>query len=306
MESKGLTSVEVKDASEGRVTAVFSTLGVVDKDNDVTLKGAFKPGQEVVISSYNHKSWEGALPVGKGVIGEQGDKAVCDMQFFMDTTHGRDAFNTVKSLGALGEWSYGYDVVKSDLGSHEGKSVRFLKELHVYEVSPVLRGAGEGTRTMSAKADTSASGRRREAANGSAEPDGSYPIENAHDVRAAVDDYNHSGGNAKDKAHIIARARAIGAEDMLPAAWRQGKSLNEEISYAVAAVRDAIESAERVAALRAESGKSLSNVNRKSLEELDEALLSLTALLTEETETKSTDNAAELDSLYLAFVASNL
>lgn len=294
MDSKHLASVEVKDETKGEVEAVFATLNVKDKDADVTLPGAFDNGAKVAISAYGHKSWEGALPVGVGSIQEVGDKVIMKGHFFMNTAHGRDAFETVKGLAAegLGEWSYGFKVEDSEPGDHKGERVRYLKKMKVYEVSPVMRGAGEGTMTTSAKADTSAAGRRREAANGEAESDGSYPIRTARDVRNAVNDYNRSNGTAKDRAHIISRARAIGAEDELPDSWR--KSLNEEISHATAVVRDAIESAGRVAALRAESGKGLSEVNRKSLEELDAALSELTGLLTPEENDTMADVSTEL------------
>lgn len=142
---------EFKANDQGQVTAVFSRLNVVDHDGDVTLPGAFTSGAKVRISAYNHASWDGALPVGKGVIHEQGDVALLEGQFFMGTTHGKDTFETVKQLGDLGEWSYGYDVKESEQGTHEGMPVRFLKALDVHEVSPVLLGAGIGTHTVAAK-----------------------------------------------------------------------------------------------------------------------------------------------------------
>jgi len=151
--SKAFSSVEIKDADKGQVTAVFSTFDVVDHDNDVTVKGAIKDGASVCISAYNHASWKGALPVGTGRIRVAGNEATLEGQFFMNTSHGRDTFETVKALAAegLGEWSYGFDVVDSEHGSHEGKSVRILKQLNIHEVSPVLRGAGLETRTLATK-----------------------------------------------------------------------------------------------------------------------------------------------------------
>lgn len=154
MQKKNLGRVEVKDATKGEIQAVFSTFDQVDHDGDVTLKGAFTDGAPVQISAFNHGSWEGALPVGKGVIRVNGNEAVLDGQFFMDTQHGRDTFATVKAMGDLQEFSYGYNVADSETGTFEGKSVRFLKALDVFEVSPVLKGAGIGTRTLSVKSKT--------------------------------------------------------------------------------------------------------------------------------------------------------
>lgn len=153
MKHKSLNGIEIKNADTGEVEAIFSTLNVVDSDGDVTLPGAFTDGQPVRISAYGHQSWQGALPVGKGTIHEDGDVAIFKGTFFLDTTPGRDTFNTVKNLGELGEWSYSLHDVKSHAGELDGKSVNFLEKINVHEVSPVLKGAGIGTRTLAVKSD---------------------------------------------------------------------------------------------------------------------------------------------------------
>jgi phage head maturation protease len=70
-----------------------------------------------------------------------------------------------------------------------------------------------------AKRDFNAADRKRLAGGGAARPDGSYPIETAKDVANAVKDFGRAKGTAADKAHIIARAKVIGATDQLPADW---------------------------------------------------------------------------------------
>lgn len=231
MDSKSLARVEIKDETKGEVEAVFATLGVVDKDGDLTEKGAFREGDEVLISAYNHKSWDGALPVGKATIHEVGNDIVMKGQFFLQTTGGRDTFEVVKAMGGRQEWSYGFNVDESEPGEHEGKSVRVLKKMSVFEVSPVLRGAGVNTRTTYAK------------------------------------------------------------------------SFGDEISEAVDAVTSAVKSAKRVVALRAEKGKDLSDVNKGRLDELSVAAEELKSLLTVEVQE---DNSAELDSIWLSGIASEL
>jgi len=151
MDSKSLARVEIKDETKGEVEAVFATLNVKDKDDDVTVPGAFTEGQQVVISSYNHKSWEGALPVGTATIHEVGNEVVMKGRFFLNTTGGRDTFEVVKELKDRQEWSYGFNVDDSEQGEFEGKSARILKKMSVFEVSPVMRGAGVNTRTTYAK-----------------------------------------------------------------------------------------------------------------------------------------------------------
>lgn len=145
---------EVKDADKGLVEACFATLGVKDYDGDFTLPGAFENGAEVVISAYGHKSWMGALPVGQGTIREEGDKAICSAEFFLDTECGKETFGVIKKLGAKQEWSYGFDVLEQGELTEDLRQkgvYRVLKKLKVYEVSPVLVGAGVGTQTTSVK-----------------------------------------------------------------------------------------------------------------------------------------------------------
>lgn len=150
---KALSRVEIKDADKGEITAVFATLNVVDSDGDVTPNGAFENGAKVRISAYGHKSWEGALPVGKGTIRETKTEAILDGRFFMDVPAAAETFAVVKELGedGLQEFSYGYDPVEYSFGEFEGQQVRFLNKLKVHEVSPVLLGAGVGTRLLTAK-----------------------------------------------------------------------------------------------------------------------------------------------------------
>ncbi|MFJ4828402.1 HK97 family phage prohead protease [Streptomyces sp. NPDC088747] len=157
MEHKSLPGgLEIKDADKGIVTAVFSTMNVRDLDGDYTREGAFTDGAKVAISAYGHKSWDGALPVGKGVVRVKGKKAVLEGQFFMNTQHGKDTFETVKALAeeGLGEWSYGFDIEEHSYGKEGDQRVRYLDRLTVHEVSPVLRGAGVNTRTLSTKGRT--------------------------------------------------------------------------------------------------------------------------------------------------------
>lgn len=151
---KSLTDVDLKGGDSGEIEAVFSTFDVVDKDNDVTLKGAFTEGAPVVISSYGHKSWDGALPVGTGTIHEDGSKAIMKGRFLLNTTHGRDTWETVKELSAAGlqEWSYSLDQIVAKAGEFDGRKVRIISKVgFVKEVSPVLLGAGVDTMTLSTK-----------------------------------------------------------------------------------------------------------------------------------------------------------
>lgn len=150
MDTKSLR-VEVKDADKGEVKAVFSTFGQVDSDGDWTDPKAFTDGAKVKISAYGHASWGGALPVGKGEIRVTDEHAEMHGEFFLHTQAGKDTFEVVKAMGELQEWSYGFDVEEADYAERDGRQVRVLKGIRVFEVSPVLRGAGVNTRTLAVK-----------------------------------------------------------------------------------------------------------------------------------------------------------
>ena len=144
-------AIELKADDPGTFRATIATYGVVDRDGDVTFPGAMPVGKEIVISAYGHKSWEGELPVGKGTLGSDDHRAYVEGRFF-DTLAGQDTYKTVKGMYPLGEWSYAYDV-KNAVGPDDPKmrdypgGIRGLLALDVHEASPVLLGAGIGTRT---------------------------------------------------------------------------------------------------------------------------------------------------------------
>src|SRR5215467_10476621 len=81
--------------------------------------------------------------------------------------------------------------------------------------------------------------RRKELAkSGAALPDGSYPIESKEDLSNAIQAFGRANPSDRGKvrAHIIKRAKALGATDMLPADWpgstkEEGKSLDTLILF---------------------------------------------------------------------------
>jgi hypothetical protein len=190
----------------GSIELAFAQFNVIDHDGDVTLPGAF-PTKEVPMSAYGHTSWDGALPVGKGTISESGDWAIFKGQFFMDTTAGRDTHATLKGLGALAEYSYGYTVPKdgSSRGQFGGQDVRFLKTLDPHEISPVLKGAGIGTHTLAIK-------------SGAPGPDASYADQllwYSEGLPALIDRFKgHAEARAKD-GRKLSRSDRSALEDLI-------------------------------------------------------------------------------------------
>ena len=154
-ESKNI-DIELKDDS-GQVEAVFSIFNSLDSDGDVVVPGAVKSGfkNNQVPMVWSHK-WD--MPIGKGTITQDDDKAVFKGEFFMDTDSGKEAYNLVKNMGDMQQWSFGYKVNDSEfhktkVNEDEEAHARYLKDLTVYEVSPVLVGANQDTYTLAIKSN---------------------------------------------------------------------------------------------------------------------------------------------------------
>ncbi len=146
MQTKTYTGrLELLSDEPGAVRARFAKLNTVDLQGDVTLKGAFQDGQPVIVEPWNHD--RAGLPVGRGVISEEGDQAVLTGRFFLDTVTGSEHYKTVKNMAELQEWSYSFDVLDHDYADFGGQRVRRLKRLNCIGVGPVTRGAGVETWT---------------------------------------------------------------------------------------------------------------------------------------------------------------
>jgi hypothetical protein len=123
--------------------------------------------------------------------------------------------------------------------------------------------------------------RERDTEAGVAMPDGSYPIRNANDVANAVRDFYRSGQKPDVKAHIIARAKAIGAENALPDEWEEtaDKAAASAVSLNVPnAAPEALAKAAAAltqAALKLERAADENAGLRKALDDLSPALADL-------------------------------
>lgn len=154
LETKAFVGFEIKDEAQGLVEAIFATIGVVDLDGDIIRPGAIEDGAVVTISDYGHNAIFGDRPVGKGRVVIDGNKALVKGQLFLDTTDGRDAFNTLRGMGKDQQWSFGFETIGSEVPSDADRkkgAMRILTKLDAFEVSPVIRGAGIGTRTTVVK-----------------------------------------------------------------------------------------------------------------------------------------------------------
>lgn len=94
------------------------------------------------------------------------------------------------------------------------------------------------------KRDVSTEERDRLADRGGALPDGSFPIANVKDLRNAIQAIGRAKDPAAAKAHIKRRAKALGKENLIPAAWKTpaadaGKEATHDAAE-VTSVRDGL------------------------------------------------------------------
>lgn len=162
LEYKTLRFKAIGEPSDtGIVEAVVSVFGVLDFANEIVDAGAF----DVVIGS-------GVMP--KILVGHDWDKSIgltlewrvlppndpllpddikqfgglyCKGQIEQELFDGQQAFIRIKKK-IIEEYSIGYEVIAEDWAD----GVRHLKELRVYEWSPVFMGANPETYTIGTKA----------------------------------------------------------------------------------------------------------------------------------------------------------
>lgn len=145
---------------DGTASWVMATLNVIDDDGDVTLPGAFGKQSFAIVPAHDHTH----VPLGKAVLREEGDEAIVDAKFNLDIPAAKDWHSAIKfdlaNPPAVQEYSYAYNLHDGGwkMGTFKGERVRFFHPkadgtpgVDVYESSPVLRGAGNFTRTLSAK-----------------------------------------------------------------------------------------------------------------------------------------------------------
>ena len=141
--------IELKEEGDKRyIEAVFSLFDTIDSDNDVTKANALRSGYSgnKVPLVWNH-DW--SKVIGRGIIETDNQKAVFK-GYFLDTEAGKEAYETVKAMQDMQQFSYGFQVMKSSKGTHidskgEEVPVRVLEDVKVWEVSPVLVGAQQNS-----------------------------------------------------------------------------------------------------------------------------------------------------------------
>lgn len=154
------------DQAQGIVECFVAGIGNKDSVGDVVISGAFakslmrrKPrvvwGHSwndpigKVLEMYEVPVGDSRLPAKMRNAGIGGLYA--KVQFNLNSEKGKEAFATVAFFGEEQEWSIGYKTIDSVFDPNLQANI--LKEVELYEVSPVLHGANQLTGTISIKGD---------------------------------------------------------------------------------------------------------------------------------------------------------
>src|SRR5574341_251622 len=163
-------TITAVDEAQGIVEAIWAVMGNVDDVGDIIHPGAFtktfNERKHAVKLLDNHRT--DSVMSALGTVIELRELRPAELpqkmmdnsdvtgaawgrfQFLMDTPEGKGAFTRIQK-GAVKEWSFGYDAVDKDYTNKDGKAVRNLRGIKLYEVSPVLFPANSQTTTTSAK-----------------------------------------------------------------------------------------------------------------------------------------------------------
>lgn len=238
--------IELKEDGDTRyIEAVFSLFDVIDSDNDVTKANALRSGYtgNKVPLVWNH-DW--SKVIGRGIIETDNQKAVFK-GYFLNTEAGKEAYETVKAMQDMQQFSYGFQVLKSSKGTHidsKGQEVpvRILEDVKVWEVSPVLVGAQQNSFVQALKS-------------------GLEPVD--EEIKAEMQlESTEPKVSSKDDASIISSSQ-------------QGMRLGEQAVASLEELKAFTERIEDLASLRNSEKKTLSS---KSTEMIKTYLAGLNAL----------------------------
>jgi hypothetical protein len=168
----GTSTVLGVDEEQGIVEALVSITGVVDRQKDIIIPGAYQRTLKQ-LKPIGLRYHDKTRKVAKALVIEEwmpGDprlpKTLADgvtpwpkeagalyvkAQYNLNTKDGRDAFEDAKFFGAEGQWSIGYNPHGPNGAVRRKDGVRELRDIDLWEWSDVAHGAAPLTMTLAAK-----------------------------------------------------------------------------------------------------------------------------------------------------------
>ena len=162
------------DADSGIVEAYVSIMGIIDDDipPDLIEQGAFvktiqergPAGSNKIRVLWQH-AWNNVIGLPLVIVEHDRSKLPAEVlerypeatgglftqtQFVLDVQQAKEAFALYKA-GAMSEWSIGFDTINYEWIQEDEDEYRILKELRLWEYSPVTWGANPATVTTDVK-----------------------------------------------------------------------------------------------------------------------------------------------------------
>ena len=210
----------------------------------------------------------------------------------MDTESGKEAYNLVKAMGDLQQWSFGFKVEDSEYGKlkkdgEEEQDVRYLKGLTVYEVSPVLVGANQETYTMAIKSNTDLLEELTDAkavmtteSMNQPDPNEEEEVEEAPAEEETIDEIDTEFEEVSEEeapeedaeAEEIAEETAEEEEKDLKVSEEVNKTFSEEVKDVLAALENLITRAKAISSLREKDGRKLGTKATEALRTVQDDL----------------------------------
>ena len=162
------------DEDTGIVEAYVSIMGIIDEDipPDMIELGAFKktikergPAGANKIRVLHQHRWDEVVGMPLLLKEHKRNKLPAELlekypeatgglftrtQFILDVQRAREDFALYKA-GAMSEWSIGFDTLDADFDKADEDSFRRIKEVRLWEYSPVTWGANQATITTNVK-----------------------------------------------------------------------------------------------------------------------------------------------------------
>ncbi|OHO60904.1 HK97 family phage prohead protease [Corynebacterium sp. HMSC036D02] len=149
------------DGEKAEFEAYASVFGNRDSYGDVVQKGAFAASLKAwdekgapIPLLWGHNMADPDFNIGMVTSAEEdehGLKVVCELD--TDSPKGAQVHRLLKQ-GRVREMSFAFAATSSEYGELDGKSVRFLKEVDLFEVSVVPLGANPETEVLAVKSPT--------------------------------------------------------------------------------------------------------------------------------------------------------
>ncbi len=142
MDYKAIKAEFKAEGDKGEYEGHFSVFNNIDDGLDIMYPGAFRKtiqenGRRVKVF-YAH-DWSKLIGPTPATLKEDSVGLFAAGRLTLDSFWGREAWALMKD-GALNEGSIGYDAVKFEFEQRENTTIRGLREVKLYEISPVPLG----------------------------------------------------------------------------------------------------------------------------------------------------------------------